>query len=63
MTVQQQGYHQLLFHVDFKVGVLQASLFKSVASSEKPLGGLKLEGFSLMFGLAEHNMNVNVQLR
>ncbi|KXN90021.1 Vacuolar protein sorting-associated protein 13 [Leucoagaricus sp. SymC.cos] len=45
------------------VGVLQASLFRSVSSSEKPLGDLKLEGFSLTFGLAEHDMKVNVQLR
>ncbi|KAF5355629.1 hypothetical protein D9756_003767 [Leucocoprinus leucothites] len=56
-------HHQLIFQVDFKVGVLQASLFKSASSSEKPLGDLKLEGFALTFGLAEYDMKVNVQLR
>ncbi len=39
------------------------SLSKSVASSEKSLGDLKLEGFVLIFGLADYDMKVNVQLR
>lgn len=60
---QRQGHNQLIFQVDFKVGVLQASLLKSTGSFENHLGDLKLEGFSLTFSLAEYDMKVNVALR
>ncbi|KAF9453814.1 vacuolar protein sorting-associated protein 13 [Macrolepiota fuliginosa MF-IS2] len=56
-------HHQQLFRIDFRVGLLQASLFKSASASERRLGDLKLEGFALTFGLAEYDMKVNVQLR
>jgi len=62
VIVQRPEHHQLL-HVDFKVGILQMSLSKSVDLSEKPLGDLKLEGFVLTFDLADNDMKVNTQLR
>lgn len=59
----QRDYHQQLFQLNFKVGVLQASLFKSTGNSERALGDLKLEGFALSFEMAKYVMKVNVQLR
>ncbi|TFK41159.1 vacuolar protein sorting-associated protein vps13 [Crucibulum laeve] len=55
---------QHIFELNFRVGNLRASVFKSGFDGvEKPLGDLCLERFSLALALAKYDMHVDVSLR
>jgi vacuolar protein sorting-associated protein 13A/C len=54
---------QHVIEVDFRVDTLRASLYKAHDGSEKELGNVTLEQFSLRFAMAKFTMNVDVGLK
>ncbi|TFK30442.1 vacuolar protein sorting-associated protein vps13 [Coprinopsis marcescibilis] len=56
--------HQGIFQLEFRVGVLRASIWKTNADGEEnPLGDLALEDFALFFNLYKYHMSVDLTLR
>jgi vacuolar protein sorting-associated protein 13A/C len=57
------GQRQRIFELSFQVTTLRASLYKSQSlSSEKPLGHVSFDTFSLLLSLTERDMKVGVRL-
>lgn len=55
---------QVTFEFSFKVGKLQASLFKAInATEERALADAVLEGFGLTFSLRQYDMSVDLFLQ
>lgn len=55
---------QISFEFSFRVGKLQASLYKAIsATEEKALADAVLEGFGLTFALRKYDMSVDLYLR
>ncbi|PPQ64275.1 hypothetical protein CVT24_008413 [Panaeolus cyanescens] len=62
-TVDNPANRQHTFEVDFKVDKLRATVSKSSSEgTEKRLGHLQLDGFSLTFALAKYDMDVDITL-
>ncbi|KDR84988.1 hypothetical protein GALMADRAFT_233521 [Galerina marginata CBS 339.88] len=62
-TLDHPELRQHVFELDFKVDKLRAVISKSSTDgTEKPLGDLHLEGFSLAFALAKYDMEVDINL-
>lgn len=56
--------HQHTFELDFRVQKLKAALFRSTSDgTERPLGDVTFERFSLAFALAKYDMSVDIDLR
>lgn len=56
--------HQHTFELNFQVQKLKAALFRSTSDgTERPLGDVTFERFSLAFALAKYDMNVDIDLR
>ena len=56
--------HQHTFELNFRVQKLRAALFRSTGDgTERPLGDVTFERFSLAFALAKYDMSVNIDLR
>ncbi|KAL4070939.1 vacuolar protein sorting-associated protein 13 [Scleroderma citrinum] len=61
---QSQEMQQLLFHMDFAVDGLRATILRSsVNGHERPLGDLSLDDFRLEFSLLQEKINVDVNLK
>ncbi|KAF4623901.1 hypothetical protein D9613_001806 [Agrocybe pediades] len=62
-TVDRPEYHQHIFEVDFKVDNLRAVISKTnTDGTDKYLGDLTLQHFSLAFALAKFDMKVDINL-
>ncbi|KAI9460579.1 hypothetical protein BJY52DRAFT_1117906 [Lactarius psammicola] len=60
---EDQGVGQRMFELSFQVTTLRASLYKSQSlASEKPLGHVSFDTFSLMLSLTQHDMKIGVRL-
>ncbi|KAF9652010.1 vacuolar protein sorting-associated protein 13 [Thelephora ganbajun] len=56
--------HQHTFELNFQVQKLRAALFRSTGNgTERPLGDVTFERFSLAFALAKYDMSVDIDLR
>ena len=56
--------HQHTFELNFHVQKLKAALSRSTSDgTERPLGDVTFERFSLAFALAKYDMSVNIDLR
>ena len=56
--------HQHTFELNFHVQKLRAALFRSTSDgTERPLGDVTFERFSLAFALAKYDMSVDIDLR
>jgi len=56
--------HQRTFELNFQVQKLRAALFRSTSEgTERPLGDVTFERFSLAFALAKYDMSVDIDLR
>ncbi len=52
-----------MFELSFQVTTLRASLYKSQSlASEKPLGHVSFDTFSLVLSLTQHDMKIGVRL-
>lgn len=52
-----------MFELSFQVTTLRASLYKSQSlASEKPLGEVSFDAFSLLLSLTQHDMKIGVRL-
>lgn len=60
---EDPGLGQRMFELSFQVTTLRASLYKSQSlASEKPLGHVSFDTFSLMLSLTQHDMKIGVRL-
>ena len=56
--------HQHTFELNFQVQKLKAALFRPTSDgTERPLGDVTFERFSLAFALAKSDMSVDIDLR
>jgi vacuolar protein sorting-associated protein 13A/C len=63
-TKKSPKIHQHTFELNFHVQKLRAALFRSTSDgTERPLGDVTFERFSLAFALAKYDMSVDIDLR
>lgn len=63
MLSQTPQMLQHVVEVDFRVDTLRASLYKSHDGSERELGNVSLDQFSVNFAMAKFTMAVDVNLK
>ncbi|KAI9512588.1 hypothetical protein F5148DRAFT_973480 [Russula earlei] len=58
----REVFKQRMFELSFQVTTLRASLYKSRSLTEKPLGHVSFDNFSLLLLLTQHDMKIAVRL-